>query len=218
MRSIRRGLCLLAFLLFANSPIPAQEDLGGSEHLPILQDLELFNRIDEDDRIAILLEEGMTAPPQLLLQLSAAGRVVLEVEHGPARFVLTTSEDENGSTVRRIEYSDDRIYLPPIKSGPAGRDSVLAISLDGKPIGSPLRIGTLDANTIDRLWLEMMSTAPAILRMNRELRYGVMDPKKVDWNRLQEDAARLRPVAAVLGKRCSWLDTRAHSNWADCPL
>ncbi len=175
---------LLALLLAL--PLAAAED----PDRPLLEGVDLSPR-DEDFRVSILIEVGAVSPALDLLDLGEPKEVSLTLRRGPAEFLVVTEGDPVIRRVKEFHYRGTRVEVPPIHVGSDTRESTLAITLDGVPLGSNLRVKAMPKDGFETIWLAMQSAKPAIVKLDLEARYGIFDPMKFNWDALPADAEML---------------------------
>ncbi len=175
---------LLALLLAL--PLAAAE---GPDR-PLLEGVDLSPR-DEDFRVVIAIEAETVSPALHLLDLGEARDVSMTLLQGPAEFLVVTPDDPVVRRVKEFRYRGSRVDVPPIHVGSDTRSSTLAIAIDGVPLGSGLHVASMPKGGFETLWQTMQSAQPAILKLDLEARYGVLDPSRFAWEYLPADAEML---------------------------
>lgn len=159
---------------------------AGSVSGAVLDGVSLHER---SQPISILSEEGVIVPPIELLDLGREAEIKIEIQTGPAVFILDGSKE----AAKGLSYRDSVVTLPQMLVGfQHGSDSSILISVDGKPVGEPIRVGILRDGGIAALG-ELPAVAPAIILLDIGARYAVVDEERPDYSAVGGQAS-LRPI------------------------
>jgi hypothetical protein len=179
-------LSLALILGLSLTPAVVADDFVSDPEVPILQNLELTDR-DPHAPLTLVVEMHSVAPAQNLLVLEQESEVTVEIESGPARFLYGPEAGGELKSLTRVSYRSAQVRLPALViSADKYYDSHIFVFVDGSPLGLPLRVTAIAAGLFE-LYGELPSFAPAILRLDLERGYAIIDEAQVNFDAILHD-------------------------------